>query len=176
MKGFITKLSLAQAKIPAFKSKISLASFCGGSSPEPAPLISFGKFCDISEVPKKGGTYEELEAYKKKYETRFSLEGYLSLPTMFGLASETFGLDLKQNPEDSSRIVAYFKLGTGKNQLKTPPDKYTPDDLEVTDVNGEKAGRTTKVRVHGRRSVVITVEGDKVQQCYMNVDRVEIVK
>ncbi|MCU0444458.1 MAG: hypothetical protein MUE85_06020 [Microscillaceae bacterium] len=154
-----------------------LMGACETKTPDPAPPIAFEEFANIPEnYPKQGSTYEDFEKFKQKYETRFALEGYLSLPRMFGLATETFGLDLRKNLGDSTSITAYFKLGAGKNQVKTPPDKYQDKDLEVYDMNGEKVGNQTKVRVHGKRSVVSDGFDKKIKQCYINVDRVEIVK
>lgn len=149
---------------------------CEANTPDAAPKIAFEDFSVIAEpYPQKGSSYETFEAFKQKYETRFSLEGYLSLPTM-GLASETFGLDFRKNKGDSLLITAFLKVGSGKNQLKKLPIKYKLDDMEVMDMNGEKVTHQTKVRIHGKRSVVSVGFGEKIKQCFMNVDRVEIVK
>jgi hypothetical protein len=154
-----------------------LLGSCETKTPDAASTVSFEEFSNIPELyPKQGSTYEEFEAFKNKYETRFALEGYLSLPKLFGLASDTFGVELRQNKGDSLYIVAYFKLGTGKNQLKTPPKEYKLEDMEVNAMNDEKAGINTKVRVHGKRSVVSDGFGKKIKQCFINVDRVEIIK
>jgi hypothetical protein len=149
---------------------------CEAKTPDAAPLIAFEEFGNIPEnYPKQGSTYEDFEKFKQKYETRFALEGYLSLPPLFGLASETFGLDFRKNLGDSLRMTAYFSLGSGKNQLKNLPNKYKDEDMEVMTMNGEKAGIKTKVRIHGKRSVVSDGFGKKIKQCYINVDRVEMI-
>jgi hypothetical protein len=150
---------------------------CETKTPDAAPPIAFEEFSNIPEnYPKQGSTYEDFEKFRQKYETRFAMEGYLSLPPLFGLASETFGLDFRKNLGDSLKITAYFMLGSGKNQLKNLPDKYKEDDMEVMDMNGKKVGIKTKVRIHGKRSTVSDGFGKKIKQCYINVDRVEIVK
>jgi hypothetical protein len=149
---------------------------CEEKTPDAAPKIAFEDFSVIAEsYPKQGSSYEEFEAFKKKYETRFSLEGYLSLPTM-GLASETFGLDFKKNKGDSLLITAFLKVGSGKNQLKKLSTQYKLTDMDVTDMNGEKVTHQTKVRIHGKRSVVTVGFGEKIKQCFINVDRVEVIK
>ncbi|HAI75876.1 MAG TPA: hypothetical protein DCM08_06470 [Microscillaceae bacterium] len=148
------------------------------STPEPAKVYTFDTFCQFSDFPAKGTSVGDIEKWKQKHQTRVALEGYLNLPTMFGLASTTFGLDLTQEPGGNRKeaVTVYFKLGSGKNKLKTPPKQYKPDDLEAYDLNGNKVTNKTKVRVHGQRSLVNSLENDKVQSCFINVDRVEIIQ
>lgn len=148
------------------------------STPEPAKVLTFDTFCQFSDFPPKGTSIGDIEKWKQQYETRFAIEGYLNLPNMFGLASTTFALDLTQEPGGNRKeaIMVFFKLGSGKNKLNTPPKQYKPDDLEAYDMNGNKVTNKTKVRVHGKRSLVNSVENDKVKSCFLNVDRVEIIQ
>jgi hypothetical protein len=48
--------------------------------------------------------------------------------------------------------------------------------MEINSMKGEKIGIDTKVIIHGKRSIVSDGFGKKIKSCFINVDRVEIVK
>lgn len=155
---------------------VSLLAGCAGN-PDPATPTTFNDFCGMS-LP-EGQNYPKLYEWEKSQETRVSLEGYLALPTGFGLASSTFTILLYEKPDRQGKSVRVsMKLGSGRNRLTSPGKKYQLNDLQVQDSKGEKVGITTKVRVHGKRSVIVERkknEAIKVSSCFMNVDLVETI-
>lgn len=148
------------------------------SNPAPAPPTTYDEFCGM-QIP-KGQQYPELYKWERAQEKRVSLEGYLALPTGFNMASNTFTVLLFENPNRQGKSIrTSMKLGSGRNRLKSPGDRYKLGDLQAKDAQGNAVNNRTKVRVHGKRLIVIDRKGNQafgVKSCFMTVDLVETVK
>jgi len=148
------------------------------SNPKPASPTTFDGFCNM--VIPKGQKYPQLYEWEKTQKIRVSLEGYLALPKGFNLTSDTFTILLFENPNRGGKsIKVSMKLGNGRNRLKSPGDKYKLDDLQAKDAQGKSVTNATKVRVHGKRLLMVDRDGDiakGISGCFMNVDLVEAIQ
>lgn len=99
---------------------------------------------------------------------RATLEGYLQLPTMFTLCSDTCMFSLSEDAAGKGpKVSVSLKVGDGKNELQKLPKSFQASDVKLTTRAGTPVDLKRKVRLSGERG------GEDDKSCYQRVERVE---
>lgn len=81
---------------------------------------------------------------------QISLEGYLRLPVT-ALVNDTMLVELHENSDAKGKPISVsLKVGSSKNQIEKPPEKYSQSDMKVHANDGNLVDANQKVRVAGK--------------------------
>lgn len=134
-------------------------SACRKPAP-PAPSMDIATFCGDGKKP-------AIEKGQGKGE-RGQVEGYLQMPSMFVMCSDTCLFQLSSDKEGKGpKVGLSLKIGSGESRIDRPGKNFSKDSLTIRTTDEKKVDLSRPLRASGARI------GSDAKSCVMIVDRIE---
>jgi hypothetical protein len=145
-------------------------------------LAAWSAFCKKEpQAPLEPTTLDKVctEAFGPYYDERkhirfhrVSFEGYLQTPKS-AMISSTMFVDAYAGPNRTGKkLLASFRVGTGKNQVEKLKSGFRENDLKIESSTGQMLGNGSKVKITGDVSPG-GIPGKWLDGCYVRVESVE---
>lgn len=139
-----------------------------GACKKDAPPVEPTTFNEV--CTEKFGPYYDERKHSRYH--RVSFEGYLATPKS-AMISNTMFVEVHGGPNRAGkRLLASFRVGSGKNQVERLKNGYKESDMKIESDSGKELGNGSKVKIVGDVSPG-GVPGKWLDGCYVRVDTVE---
>lgn len=104
---------------------------------------------------------------------RVSFTGYLQAPKS-AMVSSTMFVDVYEKPNrEGKRLLASFKVGSGKNKIEKLKDRYNENDLKITSDSGKEIRNGAHVRIEASVTPGGIPSEPMRELCHVGVETVE---